>query len=129
SFALDDPMVRAESRYPITNTGFGSLIDGFGRLVAAVEKGETRDGTAKYLGLAKRDEFEAKVEAVHQILPANSEPGLPKGGQRWWFFDTTNGLPVLIITYDPTGEVEYYCHDHIQSPARLDDSDFNPQRL
>jgi hypothetical protein len=129
SLAIDDPLVRASSRHPITETGFGSAIENFGKLVAAVEKGDNRLGTAKYLGLVQRSEFEAKVHAVHQVLPKGSDPLLPKGGQRWWFFDAGNGLPALIITHDLNGEVEYYCNDYVQSPVRLDDTDFDPKRL
>ena len=64
-----------------------------------------------------------RVEGVEQRVPPNSDPLLPSGGRRWWFFDTV-GLPALIITQDETGrEVEYYCHDRIQAPVRLDDDD------
>ncbi len=129
SIAPDDPMVRAKSRYPITQTGFGSLIARFGELAAAVEKGDTSGGTAQYLGRVARPEFGDKLEAVYQVLPARSDPLLPKGGQRWWFFDGRSGLPVLLITHDATGEVEYYCHDDIIAPAHLDDADFNPDWL
>jgi hypothetical protein len=129
SLAPDSPMVRDKSRYAITETGFGSLIARFGRLAAALDKGDTSGGTAKYLGRVPRPEFTDKVEAVHQVLPAGSDPLLPKGGQRWWFFDAGTGLPVLLVTHDPSGEVEYYCHDHIISPANLDDNDFNPEWL
>jgi hypothetical protein len=34
-----------------------------------------------------------------------------------------------VIAHDPTGEVEYYCHDNILGPAHLEDDDFNPDRL
>ena len=62
-------------------------------------------------GLIKRPEFEAKVDAVYQIVPPNSDRLLPKGGH-----------PVLmrrlalwcLSTHDLGGEVEYYCHDHIR---------------
>ncbi len=128
SIAPDDPMVRAKSRYPITETGFGPLIARFGKLAAA-EKGDTRGGTARYLGRVARPEFAAPVEAVHQVLPEGADPLMPKGGQRWWFFDAESGLPVLVIGHDASGEVEYYCHDHIIGPAHLDDDDFNPDRM
>ena len=63
-------------------------------------------------------------------MPPKSDPLLPGGGKRWWFFDPFNFMPVLIITHDESGrEVEYYCNDRIQSPARLDDDDFNPDKL
>jgi hypothetical protein len=128
SIAVDDSKAKARSRYPITETGFGSLIERYGVIAANVEKGDMRDGPMKHLGLIKRPEFEAKVDAVHQIVPPNSDRLLSKGGQRWWFFDASHGLPVLVVTHDLEGEVEYYCHDHIQR-VRLDDDDFNPERL
>jgi len=129
SIAPDDPMTRAKSRYPITETGFGPLIERYGKMVAAIDKGDSREGTVKYLGLQARPEFAGKVEGVHQTLTANSDPQLPKGGERWWYFDAVSGLPALLIAHDPGGEVEYYCHDHVQWPVRLDDDDFNPDRL
>lgn len=129
SIAPDDALARARSRYSVTETGLASLIERYGRVVTAIETGDPREGTMKYLGLVKRPEFEANVEAVHQVLPAKGDPHLPRGGQRWWYFDATNGLPVLLITHDPDGEVEYYCHDHIQWPVRLDDDNFNPDVL
>jgi hypothetical protein len=128
NIAPDDPLARAKGRHPITETGFGTVIDSFGRM-AAIEKGDGREGTAKYLGRVKREEFEAPVEAVYQLVPAGSDPLLPRGGQRWWFFDATTGLPALYITHDSSGEVEYYCHDRVQWPAPMDDNDFNPDRV
>lgn len=125
----DDPMARAKSRYPITQTGFAPLVERYGRMVAGIEKGDEREGTAKYLGRLKRPEFAQPVETVHQILPAGADPLLPKGGQRWWHFDPATGLPVLLVTHDPDGEVEYYCHDNIIWPVALDDDDFNPDKV
>lgn len=129
SLPLDDPMIRAKSRYPISETGFGPLIQRFGALAAAVEKNDTRGGTAKYVGRIERPEFATPLDAVCQTLPEGSDPLLPKGGERWWFFDPHHGLPVLLVGKDSSGEVEYYCHDHIIAPACLDDDDFNPDKL
>ncbi len=129
SFAPNDAMVKSKSRHSITESGFGNLIDNFGRLVAGIEAGDARVGTAKYLGMIERKEFPRPVEAVHHNLPPGADPDLPKGGQRWWYFDANHGLPVLVITHDETGEVEYYRHDLIQWPARLDDLDFDPDRM
>ncbi len=129
SVAPDDPKAKAKSRHPITETGFGPMIDAFGRLVACLEKGDPREGTAKLLGRVKRDEFAEEVIGVEQLLPPGSDPLLPRGGRRLWFFDTKSGLPTLYITYDADGEVEYYCHDCIIWPAPMDDNDFNPDRV
>lgn len=128
AFAPEDRLVKSKSRYPITNTGFGSVIERFGELVSAVEKNDPSVGQVKYLGKVKRPEFEQPVEAMHHIIPEKRDPLLPKGGQRWLYFDGGSGLPILTITHDPTGEVEYYCFDHVQFPVRLDDDDFNPDR-
>ncbi|MBI1832240.1 MAG: DUF1571 domain-containing protein [Planctomycetes bacterium] len=129
SIAPNDPMVRAESRYPITDSGFASLVERFGRLIVSVEKGDPRDGSVKYLGRVTRPEFQGQLDAVHQVIPPNGDPLFPRGGNRWWFFDPASGLPVLIIAHDSSGEVEYYCHDQIQSPINLSENDFNPDRL
>ena len=130
SISPDSGMVRSKSRYPITEAGLGTSIQRFGKLVTAIEKGDKREGTTKYLGLVRRTEFDTPVEGVEQTVPADTDPLLPGGGRRFWFFDTTLGMPVLIITQDENGrEVEYYCNDRIQTPARLDDDDFNPDKL
>jgi hypothetical protein len=129
SISADSVMVKSKSRYPITEAGLGNSIRKFGAIALAVEKGDSRLGTLKLLGPVKRPEFEELLEGVEQAVPQNSDPLLPSGGRRWWFFDPM-GLPALIITHDETGrEVEYYCHDRIQAPVRLDDDDFNPDKL
>jgi hypothetical protein len=130
SISADSALVKSKSRYPITEAGLGTCIRRFGALVEAPEKGENSQGTARYLGQIRRPEFETLVEGVEQIIPPRSDPLLPGGGRRWWYFDTALRLPVLIITHDETGrEVEYYCHDRIQFPAGLDNDDFNPDKL
>lgn len=129
-FKIDNPLVMSNCRYPISDAGLSSLIARFGKLVTAIEKGEGREGSARYLGKLKRPEFTDQVEGVVQVLPAKYDPLLPGGGQRYWYFDATNGLPALIVTIDHQGrEVEYYCHDLVQGPVNLDDDDFNPHRL
>ena len=130
SLSADSALVKAKSRYPITDAGIGTSIRKFGLLVEAIEKGDNRQGTVKYMGEVKRPEFTQPVLGVEQIVPPQSDPLLAGGGRRWWFFDSSMGLPVLIITQDETGrEAEYYCHDRIQAPVHLDDDDFNPDKL
>ena len=128
SIAPDDPMARARSRYPITETGFAAMVDRFGKMVAAVEKGDTREGTAKFIPHLKRPQFPAQLDAVLQVMQPGNDPHFPKGGERLWCFDPATGLPALVVAKDATGEVEYYCYDHIQT-VRLDEDDFNPDRL
>ena len=129
-FAPDHPLVKSNCRYPIIEAGIGPLVARFGRLVTALEKGDSREGSARYLGKVKRPEFEEPVEGVAQTLPAKYEGLFPGGGQRMWYFDTTSGLPVLITTFDEKGrELEYYCHDRFQFSQNLDADDFNPNKM
>jgi hypothetical protein len=126
----DNPLVRSSSRHSIREAGVGELIHKFGNLVQAMDKAENRQCTLKYLGLVRRPEFESPGETVEQLIPAGSEALLPRGGRRLWFFDSATKLPSLVITQDETGrEVEYYCYDRYQFPVRLDDDDFNPDKL
>ena len=126
----DSPLVMAKSRYSIRTSGVGPLIDHFGRMVTAVEKGETPQASVKYLGRVKRPEFEKACEAVEQRIAKGSEKTMPGGGTRLWMFDPVNKLPVLVIAQDETGhEVEYYCYDLFQFPVKLDDADFTPDKV
>ncbi len=124
--AADSILVRGKTRYPITEAGVGGLIDRFGSLVDALERGDARQGTAKHLGQVKRPEFEQPVEVVHHTLPPKCDPLMPNGGQRWWHFDAVSGLPVLLIAHEGDREVEYYCHDRFVFQAHFDDDDFTP---
>ncbi len=129
--APDHPMVRARSRYPITETGVGAMIDRYSWILESCERGANRFGTLRYLGPLKRPEFDTPVEAVMQQIPPGVEPGLPDGGQRFWFFNTTSShFPVLTIAQDNRGvEVEYYCYDNFLFPEHFRDDEFDPDRL
>lgn len=126
--AADSLIVRARSRHPITNAGIGALIDRFGEALAWKDK--NGNGMLHYRGPQKRPEFEPLVEEVEQTIPANREEALREGGRRFWYFDTASALPVLVITEDTKGhEVEYYCYDRFQFPVKLDDADFDPDKM
>jgi hypothetical protein len=127
----DSPQGLGKERYPVSETGIGGLIDRFGRLVAAVERGDYRIGTVKCLGPVQRPEFPAPVEVVMHLIPAGADPGLPHGGQRLWYFDTTLRFPVLVIAHAADGrEMEYYCFDNILFPGHVpQDDEFSPANL
>src|SRR5207248_1415098 len=126
----DNLFVRSASRHSITQAGIGNCIDQIGRALEAVERGQRRSGSVRYLGVVKRPEFDTPLEGAEQTLLPGEEGALPRGGRRFCFFDPASGLPVLILTQDHTGhEVEYYCYDRIQFPVKLDDHDFNPDTL
>jgi hypothetical protein len=126
--APDSILVRSRSRHPITEAGIGSIIEHFGQMLARRDK----DGTCplRYAGTQKRPEYAAPLEVVEQTIPSRSEDALPGGGRRFFYFDPANGLPVLIIAKDRADhEVEYYCYDRIEYPVKLDDGDFDPDKL
>jgi hypothetical protein len=126
----DSFLVRSSSRHTIHEAGVGALIDAFGNCLASLDKGDGRHGSLKYLGPIQRPEFETPGEAVEQTIPPGDEPQLPKGGLRLWVFDPCHHLPVLVRTLDETGrEVEYYCYERFQYPVKLDDDDFDPERM
>jgi uncharacterized protein DUF1571 len=130
SISPDSALVRGRTRYPISEAGIGVIIDRFGRMIDAADRGNYRYGKVKYLGELRRPEFEKPQLVVEQAIPPGAEALLPKGGSRLWIFDPDSGLPVLLITNDHANrEVEYYCYDQILFPVKLDDDDFNPDKL
>src|SRR5207248_6756177 len=56
ALAPDSMMVRASSKYPITEAGIGNMIARFGRLLDAVRAGGS-GATVKYLGQVQRPEY------------------------------------------------------------------------
>ena len=115
-----NPAGLGKERYPVSETGIAALIGRFGKLVDAVERGDGKVGSIKNLGPVKRPEFDAPVIAVMHLIPPGFDSGLPKGGQRLWYFDKSLRFPVLVIAHDSQGqEVEYYCFDHFLFPGAL----------
>ncbi len=130
TFPIESPIVRSKSRRPLTEAGIGTAAVRFAALIDSIEQGQSNAGLIRHLGWQSRPEFSKPVEAVEQTIPSNAEPLLPKGGIRYYFFDDVTGLPGLIVTLDDAKHlVEYYHFDRLQSPANLDDSDFNPDIL
>lgn len=128
--APESPLVLSSSRHSIHQAGVGVLIENFGKALTEADRGGPGSSTLKYLGSTQRPEFAGVCEAVEQIILPAAEPQLPRGGRRLWIFDPETKFPVLIVTQDDSGhEVEYYCYDRLEFPVRLDDDDFNPDKL
>ncbi len=129
ALAPDSVLVRSSSRHSIAEAGLGSLVDRFGAVLDALERGDTTRGTLNYLGPQQRPEFADPLDAVEWRLPPGADPTLPRGGKRWCFVDRDSRLPVLIVTHDERGqEVEHYRYDRFQV-VPLDDDDFDPDKL
>ncbi len=129
-----DKDVTSKSRFDIREGGMGLTLDWFSRVVAIMERDPTQSNRLKYVGSKQRLERTTGLEAVEEIIPANWEPLLPKGGNRTTYFDADEGspsygLPVLLVTLADTGrEVEYYFFDQFQ-PIRSTDADFDIEKL
>ena len=127
AFSPDSPLVRSNLRYPVTEASLGAVTR------CALPTWSMRSNTgsttwaAKYLGEQNRPEFPTPVEAVEQTVPPGLEPGLAKGGVRFYYFDPILSMPTLVVTFDHNRhQVEYYCFDRLQAPVDLDDADFDP---
>src|SRR5205814_2049977 len=105
----ENPLVRSSCRHPISQAGIGSSIERLGRLLAAQERGDKRQGTLALRGPIKRPEFEQPVHALEHVMPPGFDPSLPAGGKRVYHFDPETKLPTLLTATDEKGrEVEYY---------------------
>ena len=135
SFLPDDPMIRSKSRHDIREAGLSESIRKLGNSLDIIAKDPKQRGRLRLLGLVTRPEYATPMEAIEEIIPANSEQLLPEGGKRASFFDTSAdarsaGLPVLVITHDAKGkEVEYYLFDRFLISITLKDADFDAEKL
>jgi hypothetical protein len=130
SLAPDSALVRSNSRHSITEAGLGSIIERLGFTLRALERGDRTQGTVVSVQMQKRPDYATPLAVVELVVPPGAEAEMPRGGRRLLGFDTEIGLPMLVETRDDRGqEVEYYRHDRLQFPVRLDDADFDPARL
>jgi hypothetical protein len=130
ALAPDNVLVRSASRHPITEAGIGASIERIGAVVGALQRGDLKRGTLKLLPGVVRPEYSRPVVALEHTIPAGAEGPLPRGGRRVYYFDPDTNLPLVIQTHDERGqEVEYYRYDRLQFPVKLDDDDFNPDKL
>jgi hypothetical protein len=126
----DSIFVRMASRHPITEAGIGASIERLLVLVNSIEAGDTRRGTLTEIGTQQRPDFNGPLTMIEHTLPPGLDPTLPRGGKRYYGFDAENHLPVLVMARDEKGqEVEYYRYDRFQYPVRLDNDDFDPDKL
>jgi hypothetical protein len=94
------------------------------------EKGDRKHGSLQLIGPIRRAEFDSPVVGLEHQIPEGAEPSLPRGGKRTYFFHPDNSLPMLIIAHNERGqEVEYYRYDRLQPSVKLDDADFDPDKL
>lgn len=125
----DDKKVAEKARYSVREIGHGKML---ARLAGASKSAP--DALALEENV-KRPEWPDPLARVAHRLARGSDPVMPAGGTRSYFFDTKQGspsfgLPVLVTATDPTGkEVEFYLFEKWKNPANLTDADFDPARL
>jgi hypothetical protein len=130
ALAVDSALVKSASRHSITEAGIGALIEHLGSALENAAHDDAKRGSLTYLGEQTRPEFSTPREAVEEIIVAGADPSLPRGGRRLWYFDPDNHLPVLVLTYDDAKrEVEYYLYDKFQFGVKLDEDDFDPDKM
>jgi hypothetical protein len=132
ALAPDSILVRMASRHPVTEAGIGASVDRLVALLDALDRGDTRRGTVTDLGIQRRPDYGdgAPLALIEYTFPAGIDASLPRGGKRLYGFDLVSHLPVLVTARDEKGqEVEYYRYDRLQYPVRLDNDDFDPDKL
>jgi hypothetical protein len=130
ALAVDSVLVKSASRHSITEAGIGALVEHFADALEIAARGDPKRGSLTYLGERTRPEFSSPREAAEEIIVAGVDPSLPRGGRRLWYFDPETHLPILVLTYDDAKrEVEYYFYDRFQYPVKLDEDDFNPEKM
>lgn len=130
ALAPDSIFVKSACRHPITEAGLAASIDRIGRLLANVAANGTRAGSVDVIGPLRRPEFDKPVLALQHTIPPRFDPTLPQGGKRAYYFCPDSKLPMLVVAHDEKGrEVEYYHYDRLLLGVKLDDADFDPERL
>ena len=130
ALARDSMLVKvANPNHDITDAGIGFNLRDVAILYAAA-KSPSSGVSTKSLGMVQRPEQPQSMAAVEIVLPPGRDRDLPRGGKRQIFYCQTTKLPLLYLCFDDVGrEQNYNCYDRIQLDLKLDDDDFNPDKL
>ncbi len=112
SMSPDSPMVMRNSRHPITEAGFDSIIES---LEGAVRSPETSG--IKYTGLEAQGGFDHALQCLVRNTPT---------GETWRvYLDPQTHLPALVVAVDARGELleRYLFRDVRPNPAELASAD------
>jgi hypothetical protein len=109
----ENPMVMKNSRHPVTEAGFDSLVEG-------LENG-VQSSALTYAGIETPQGLEKPAHCVTRTTPT---------GEHWRvYLDVENHLPSLVQAVDAKGELleRYVFHDLKANPAELASADaFDP---
>lgn len=130
SLARDSLLVKAANpHHDVTDACVSRNLQELGELYQAARV-EGSGVSARYLGSINRPEYPYPLEGIEIKLPPNRDPDMPRGGRRDVFYDTKTHLPVLYLSFDEQDrELNYNLYDRLQVGLKLDDDDFNPERI
>jgi hypothetical protein len=130
ALSRDSMLVKlANPNHDITDAGIGFNLRDVGILLAA-SKNPSNGVTVKTVGMVQRPEFPQPMAAIEIAIPVGRDPDLPRGGKRQIFYCPACKLPLLYLCFDELGrEQNYNCYDRIQLDLKLDDDDFDPDKL
>jgi hypothetical protein len=109
----DSSMAMAQSRHPITEAGFETIVERLQDTVKRAQQGDSSIGRVTYNGLTTPELLKT---ACHQI--AQRKPD----GETWVvFLDPANGLPAVVYAHDAQGNLleRYVFRDFKPDPPDL----------
>lgn len=121
---VDSPLVLRNSRHPITEAGFDTIIDGLNRSMDSAGAGANREGTLVYRGLERPKGLDQPCHLLERKTPA---------GETWQvYLDTRTLLPAVVAAYQTAGGelIERYTYRNVRpNPVDLASADaFDPDK-
>jgi hypothetical protein len=91
----DSPMVLRNSRHPITEAGFETIVENIGRPLRLAKVGDASAGTVSYGGLEQPEPLDHPCHKVIRVTPT---------GETWLvYFDPRTNLPTMLQANAPDG--------------------------
>jgi len=130
ALARDSMLVKAANpHHDITQAGMAHNIRDLCDIYSAA-KNPNSGVSARMLGPTQRPEAKEPMIGVEIKLPPGRDLDLPRGGSRHIFYCPQSKLPILYVSFDELGrDFNYHLFDRLQLDLKLDDEDFDPDKL
>lgn len=97
SLPPDSPLVMHNSRHPITEAGFDTILKNVEDAIKGEKAGDSAAGKVTYAGLEKAEQLDRPCHKIRRTTPA---------GETWAvYIDPQSRLPVLVQAVDAKGEL------------------------
>ena len=97
SLAVDNPMVLRNSRHPITEAGFDTILTDLQKQIAQSGPGDSAAGKLTYEGLENPGQLDQPCHKIVRVTP---------NGENWVvYIDPTSKLPVLVEGMAANGDL------------------------